>query len=360
MKYTLLSTLLLVCAGACSTPDGGAGGGRPQSVALPERPQGGEIVADGGAGSVLWSGEDQKAMAEMIADSMASITPEVIATVGYRNTEELEVWLVPDFDAPYRGYTFRRSIIINTGGWRDTRYFVFERALAHELVHWHLADSPVTTNMPIMLQEGLCDRLSLDLMQDSPLAYAVPAEYALLLSAARSRGELPELIARLELSAVDATGMPPQERDYLYALGLALVDRIGVRPLLEGAGRGPLVPADLLEMAGIDSAGGGLDLVLPMPAKFQFSSDSGADLASSPTNAHSSPVPSGAVRCWIAPSRQLPRSYDRELLVRFRDSAGDLLDEQTLPIPGSLRVPRSARTCSTHLALPSATEVTGA
>ena len=230
--------LWAVCSCATDSPHG-----------TPRRPQGG--VVDGASGRVLYPDPEHRPDAVVVSRVLDSLFDPAAERLGERRDEPAEVWLDPGW--PVHATTFERCIVFNPG---EGRLKYADLILAHELVHWHVHDTALERNLPHTLVEGLCEWISAALVPE--LEADRRALFAGLLADARRRGALPQVVARLGIEKRAFTALPAETKHELYALGFTLVDRIGIEALREAAERGPLVPAEALELAGSDAAGGGL------------------------------------------------------------------------------------------------------
>lgn len=176
----------------------------------------------------------------------------VVAELGYRRDEPVEIWLCPE--SPSLAVTFERCIVLDI---YDRRMESLDGLLAHEIVHWHAFGTPMQWNLPHVVYEGLADYVSAALVPE--WASDRRALFNRLLDAARARGDLPNVISRARLNARQWTAHPSNDRMHeLYALGFTLVERIGLDELRAAAGRGRVSLDEILAMAGIGADGSGL------------------------------------------------------------------------------------------------------
>lgn len=224
------------------------------SSPLPQatRPDCGSVTSSSGDGRVLFSSFDQLDHAARVALAIDEHFDRTAEELGYRRDEPLEVWLDPEWHT--HGSAGARCIVVNPSG---RRMEFVDLILAHELVHWHARGTPIQRNLPLVVGEGIAERIALDIVREYEADRR--AVYGDLLDAARRRGDLPDLISRANLDEYGWHSLPPESsRHELYALGFALVNRIGVDALREAATRGPVTLEATLRMAGVSPDGTGL------------------------------------------------------------------------------------------------------
>ncbi len=216
-----------------------------------QRPSCGEVHPQNDRGLVLYSDFDQFTAATISASVIDDYYDRTGSALGYSRAEAPEVWIV--LGRSEQGATFDDHIIF------DPSEGALEFApliLAHEFVHWHSEGSAMQRNLPHVVMEGVSEWIAVDLTAEWSQARRV--QFDRLLDAVRQRGDLPLLTSRLSLSRDAWSNLSGPELHETYALGFALVDRIGVDALREAAEQGPVSPKALLNMAGLRLDGGGL------------------------------------------------------------------------------------------------------
>ena len=212
-----------------------------------ERPEGGVMHAQNG-GSVYAEFEDigLAARAGLVIDAYYDLVSE---RLGESRGKPVEVWLSHDYDG--QAHTNSERVVFNP------EYAAYLAPfLAHEFVHWHIGESLLQSNLPHGVIEGLCESISLELVPEHrDLRRDIHKE---LLAQYRSQGAFERLIPTLGYEYRSWRKLPEQDKYSTYAIGCALVDRIGTDVLLAAARESKLLLSDVLRMAGVQPDGSGL------------------------------------------------------------------------------------------------------
>jgi hypothetical protein len=191
-----------------------------------------------------YSDEDAQRIAALLVD----LAPKVRAVLVDVRSDPVDVRVldheVSGFEDPCN---YERVIVIPACPREMERM-----ALAHELVHWQLAG--VWRMLPYTAQEGLADRIALDLTPEMQLNRTFQCALALF------DGSVRDPIEAFSLNGREWWSLHERKRDSaLYAMAFVVVTRVGIEPLRElcakanAAGLSRVPPEWLLAAANLSS-----------------------------------------------------------------------------------------------------------
>ena len=188
----------------------------------------------------------------MLSEVLDRQAPQVQAWLrefGECREQRPSVWIVDTFG--HKGMQFERCVVLRADAMRFPEFF-----LTHELVHWYAVGTP-WSRLPKVVEEGLADHAVCQLLPE----YEGDRRnrHSLVYSAFRQGSIEIDLLALLREDWEDWEDFNESDYAVLYAVGFAIVERIGIDALhqlcLDHGGGVP--PEVLLDRARLSPQGSG-------------------------------------------------------------------------------------------------------